>query len=408
MTVTGPEALEAMLAHHRALEEGVRSRVGAFVSPAGGGQEPARAAADLVAYLAGEVLPHAQAEEQTIYRSARTHEDLVKTLDQMIGEHETLAAATARLADSPDAIDAPVGAEQLAALFASHVARENDIVLPALVADQGVDLVAVLAEMHGLVEATRPVPGGQNEQAADATAAVVSLLVKAANALAKAGEGDEACRVVAAAWSALRGSRPELAVRVTATLHGLVRKVEPEPVSVTLASWPGGSKPGDTELDVRSFAPAQRHQLIFSTYDQLAPGTGFVLVNDHDPKPLGYQFEAEHAGRYTWDYLEDGPTVWRVRIGRPAADPVGEGARSLDGQELPELDVRALPHGGRHDSIFSAYERLVPGAGFVLVNDHDPKPLRYQFEAQFSGQYTWDYLEVGPTVWRVRIGRPAT
>jgi hypothetical protein len=35
------------------------------------------------------------------------------------------------------------------------------------------------------------------------------------------------------------------------------------------------------------------------------------------PKPLRYQFEAQHAGEYTWDYLEQGPRVWRVRIGRP-------------------------------------------------------------------------------------------
>ncbi|GGV00404.1 hypothetical protein GCM10010182_17060 [Actinomadura cremea] len=28
------------------------------------------------------------------------------------------------------------------------------------------------------------------------------------------------------------------------------------------------------------------------------------------------QFAAEHSGRFTWDYLESGPEVWRVRIGR--------------------------------------------------------------------------------------------
>lgn len=27
---------------------------------------------------------------------------------------------------------------------------------------------------------------------------------------------------------------------------------------------------------------------------------------------------AEHAGAYSWDYLEEGPEDWRVRIGRPA------------------------------------------------------------------------------------------
>ena len=70
------------------------------------------------------------------------------------------------------------------------------------------------------------------------------------------------------------------------------------------------------ELDVRQEAPATRHGLIFTTYAELAPGQSFVLVNDHDPKPLYYQFAAEHTGEFSWDYLEQGPQVWRVRIGR--------------------------------------------------------------------------------------------
>lgn len=70
-------------------------------------------------------------------------------------------------------------------------------------------------------------------------------------------------------------------------------------------------------LDVREEVPARRHELIFSTYHQLEPGTAFVLVNDHDPKPLYYQFAAEHPDAFTWEYLEEGPEVWRVRIGRP-------------------------------------------------------------------------------------------
>jgi uncharacterized protein (DUF2249 family) len=73
----------------------------------------------------------------------------------------------------------------------------------------------------------------------------------------------------------------------------------------------------DLILDVRAEIPARRHQLIFETYGALVPASAFVLVNDHDPKPLYYQFSAEHAGDFTWDYLEEGPEVWRVRIGRP-------------------------------------------------------------------------------------------
>lgn len=67
-------------------------------------------------------------------------------------------------------------------------------------------------------------------------------------------------------------------------------------------------------VDVRETPPAQRHPLIFGTFEQLKPGQGFELVNDHDPKPLYYQFQAEHTGQFEWTYLEQGPVVWRVEI----------------------------------------------------------------------------------------------
>jgi uncharacterized protein (DUF2249 family) len=72
------------------------------------------------------------------------------------------------------------------------------------------------------------------------------------------------------------------------------------------------------------------------------------------------------------------------------------------------LDVRTVPHAVRHTQIFETFEALAPGAGFELVNDHDPKPLYYQFSAKHSGTFTWDYLESGPDLWRVRIGRSET
>ena len=49
---------------------------------------------------------------------------------------------------------------------------------------------------------------------------------------------------------------------------------------------------------------------------ELEPGASFVLVNDHDPKPLYYQLEAEHPRQFSWTYLERGPEAWRVEIGR--------------------------------------------------------------------------------------------
>lgn len=72
----------------------------------------------------------------------------------------------------------------------------------------------------------------------------------------------------------------------------------------------------NTTIDVRTLAPMYRHQRIFETFESLQPGESFLLVNDHDPKPLYYQFQAERAGQFTWEYQEQGPTVWSVVIGK--------------------------------------------------------------------------------------------
>jgi uncharacterized protein (DUF2249 family) len=76
---------------------------------------------------------------------------------------------------------------------------------------------------------------------------------------------------------------------------------------------------------------------------------------------------------------------------------------TLDTPEV--LDVREIPHDRRHPHIFGTYARLAPGQSFVLVNNHDPKPLRREFQATYPDQFGWDYIETGPDRWQVRIGR---
>lgn len=70
------------------------------------------------------------------------------------------------------------------------------------------------------------------------------------------------------------------------------------------------------ELDVRPIPPRDKHPAIFARLDALHRGEAIMLVNDHDPKPLRYQLDAEQAGKFGWTYREQGPTVWRVRIDR--------------------------------------------------------------------------------------------
>lgn len=73
-----------------------------------------------------------------------------------------------------------------------------------------------------------------------------------------------------------------------------------------------------------------------------------------------------------------------------------------------ELDVRALRKPDKHPTIFAAYDDLDVGDAFVLVNNHDPRHLRDEFEIEHPGGYGWDYVESGPEIWRIRISRLAS
>jgi uncharacterized protein (DUF2249 family) len=85
------------------------------------------------------------------------------------------------------------------------------------------------------------------------------------------------------------------------------------------------SVPIAATVDVRQVAPRDRHPLIFSTFHKLIAGAAFELVNDHDPKPLHYQFQAKMPGEFVWQYLLAGPDEWRVRVSKVAKAPHGGG-----------------------------------------------------------------------------------
>jgi uncharacterized protein (DUF2249 family) len=41
-----------------------------------------------------------------------------------------------------------------------------------------------------------------------------------------------------------------------------------------------------------------------------------MLIDDRDPKALCTQCETARVGQLTWECIEQGPPVWRVRIGK--------------------------------------------------------------------------------------------
>jgi uncharacterized protein (DUF2249 family)/quercetin dioxygenase-like cupin family protein len=70
-----------------------------------------------------------------------------------------------------------------------------------------------------------------------------------------------------------------------------------------------------------------------------------------------------------------------------------------------ELDVRGLRKPDKHPAIFRAYKALEVGGCVDLVNDHDPKHLRQEFDVEHPGSHGWEYLTKGPETWRIRISK---
>jgi uncharacterized protein (DUF2249 family) len=67
------------------------------------------------------------------------------------------------------------------------------------------------------------------------------------------------------------------------------------------------------------------------------------------------------------------------------------------------MDVRQIPCSVKHGLVLGTWRDLSIGDHFVLLNDHDPLPLRRQFDAEFPGTFTWEYLERGPEDFRIQL-----
>ncbi len=150
MTVTyegATDQVRQIIHHHAVLRRGLERRSGALCEAVENGIPFERQMTTLRVYLAGEILPHAEAEERTLYQAAATQARGSELVRELTGEHHALAYLTGRLRAGADGGEAATAAEWITTLFAGHVAKENDLLLPALTTS-GADLTALLADMH--------------------------------------------------------------------------------------------------------------------------------------------------------------------------------------------------------------------------------------------------------------------
>lgn len=258
-------AVDAVVRHHAELAGALGARVDALLSAVGavGGNGMAqvnRSRELLVDFCADELLPHAAAEEATLYPATASDPRAGLLVEAMLAEHRVLQG----LVEDVRATDSPVGvaatATALRVLFDVHLAKERDLILPLVAADPGVSLSAILAGMHQLL-----------------------------------GAGEENAPV----------DRPGRATTA----------VEPHPRA---ACGCGGVEASDDALvlDVRDVPHAIRHATVFGAVGAVPVAGSLVLVAPHDPLPLLGQLDEREPGAFSVTYDQRGPDAWRVRLTR--------------------------------------------------------------------------------------------
>ena len=153
-------------------------------------------------------------------------------------------------------------------------------------------------------------------------------------------------------------------------------------------------------INVQEIEPRLRHLTIFQVFDSLQEGESLIIHNNHDPKPVYYQLQELRGDVFTWEYLEQGPEWWDIRVTKKQNN-VPAIAVSQNGDII--INVPTLAPSVKHATIFKTFEDLEEGKSLIIHNDHDPKPVYYQLLGDYGDVFTWEYLLQGPEWWDIRV-----
>lgn len=159
----------------------------------------------------------------------------------------------------------------------------------------------------------------------------------------------------------------------------------------------------ETIINVPEIEPRLKHLTIFQTFDSIKPGESFIIHNNHDPRPVYFQLQQMRGDIFTWEYLEQGPEWWDIRVTKKGATILAEDAVTKSPQNETIVNVPSLEPRLKHPTIFRVFDELNPGESMIIHNDHDPKPVYYQLLGERGDIFTWHYVEQGPIWWDIRI-----
>lgn len=170
-------------------------------------------------------------------------------------------------------------------------------------------------------------------------------------------------------------------------------------VTRTEASQGRQSEGVSTLIDLRRVAPKDWKQVVFHRYGMMEEGTVMELIASENPAEIQEIFKNKFSGRHQWLFKKEVPDEYIVHIRKEDKSGLGDDGFSV----VNEFDVRPYPPTERHEMFYQAFADIKPGEAFEFTNDHDPKPLYYQMEAESKEPFRWEYLEKGPDVWKVRV-----
>ncbi|MHB9859103.1 DUF2249 domain-containing protein [Streptomyces sp. YIM S03343] len=278
-------ALAAAEEHHSHLAGELSGRVATLLAAA----DRDAAAADrirhgLVSFCDTQLLPHTAAEEATLYATARRTTDGRLLIESLMGEHGRIAALVDALREAGAPLTAASDARALQVLVEEHVAKENGLVLPLLAVMPGVDLAALLTDMHRAFE--------KEAGAAEAAAAEAAM-----------------ARAAVPGWT-----EPVQVAPGSVALESVVPAPRPAGGGCGGGCTCGEAEVDIPELDVRAIPHTLRHGTVFGALDAVPVGRSLVLVASHDPLRLLAQIEDRSRGHFTAQYLQRGPSAWRILL----------------------------------------------------------------------------------------------
>ncbi|MCZ2444613.1 MAG: DUF2249 domain-containing protein [Flavobacteriales bacterium] len=154
-----------------------------------------------------------------------------------------------------------------------------------------------------------------------------------------------------------------------------------------------------TLMDLRKVHKEDWKHVVFHRYGMMEEGDTMELISDQDLKEIHGIFVHKFDGKHAWIYKKNEPGNYVVHVTKKVQSDLGDEGFAV----VNEFDVRPYEPTVRHDMFYKAFEDLKPGEAFVFINDHDPKPLYYQMEAESKHPFKWEYLQKGPEEWKVRV-----